>query len=35
MTVYYTKCGKKFNKSTNAETTGYVCETDNVGELNG
>lgn len=34
MSVYYTKCGKKFNKSTNAETTGYACETDQNGQLN-
>ncbi|MDW5300224.1 MAG: hypothetical protein SA378_08820 [Sedimentibacter sp.] len=34
MSVYYTKCGKKFSKSTNAETTGYICETDPNGQLN-
>lgn len=34
MSVYYTKCGKKFNKSTNAETTGYTCETEPNGQLN-
>lgn len=34
MSVYYTKCGKKFIKSTNAETTGYICETDPNGQLN-
>lgn len=34
MSVYYTKCGKKFIKSTNAETTGYTCETDLNGQLN-
>lgn len=34
MSVYYTKCGKKFNKSTNAETTWYICEADPNGQLN-
>lgn len=33
MTVYYTKCGKKFNKNTNASTTGYTCDTDEFGGL--
>ena len=33
MSVYYTKCGKKFVKSTNSATTGYVCDTDEFGDL--
>lgn len=33
MSVYYTKCGKKFNKATNAATTGYACETNPGGTL--
>lgn len=33
MAVYYTKCGKKFNKNTNAATTGHACETDELGVL--
>lgn len=33
MAVYYTKCGKKFNKNTNAATTGYTCKTNRLGDL--
>ncbi|MDD4439210.1 MAG: hypothetical protein PHS04_14445 [Tissierellia bacterium] len=33
MSVFYTKCGKKFNKNTNAATTGYECDTDEFGDL--
>lgn len=33
MSFYFTKCGKKFNKSTNSFTTGYACETNEYGEL--
>lgn len=28
MSVFYTKCGKKFNKSTDVATTGYECDVD-------
>ncbi len=31
MAVYYTKCGKKFNKSTDAVTTGYILEENEYG----
>ena len=33
MSIYYTKCGKKFNKNTNAATTGFLCEIDELGGL--
>lgn len=33
MSIFFTKCGKQFIKSTNAATTGFVCETDESGTL--
>jgi len=31
MAIYYTKCGKKFNKSTNADVTGYILDENECG----
>lgn len=33
MTTYFTKCGREFQKSTNAETTGYHLEEDGSGNI--
>jgi hypothetical protein len=33
MKTYYTKCGREFNKSTEAETTGYHISEDGAGEI--
>jgi len=33
MTTYFTKCGREFQKSTNAETTGYHLEEDAAGNI--
>lgn len=33
--VYFTKCGKKFTKATDAATTGFTCITNEYGELSG